>query len=92
MGLKDQSYLTKNPLDNCNFVYLDMGTNLGVQIRLAQAANYIPVLQLWLLLRKLYEPHLYPGAPVVKIFDQYFGDFQARDNNQVRITFFKIYI
>ena len=28
-----QFYLTENPLDNCNFVYLDMGTNLGVQIR-----------------------------------------------------------
>ena len=24
---------TENPLDNCNFVYLDMGTNFGVQIR-----------------------------------------------------------
>ena len=23
----------ENPLDNCNFVYLDMGTNFGVQIR-----------------------------------------------------------
>ena len=26
-------YMTENPLDNCNFVYLDMGTNFGVQIR-----------------------------------------------------------
>ena len=26
-------YKTENPLDNCNFVYLDMGTNFGVQIR-----------------------------------------------------------
>ena len=26
-------YLTGNPLDDCNFVYLDMGTNFGVQIR-----------------------------------------------------------
>ena len=24
---------SENPLDNCNFVYLDMGTNFGVQIR-----------------------------------------------------------
>ena len=23
----------ENPLDDCNFVYLDMGTNFGVQIR-----------------------------------------------------------
>ena len=32
-GVIDQYYLTGNPLDNCNFVYLDMGTNFGVQIR-----------------------------------------------------------
>merc|ERR1711994_134191 len=27
------SQKTKNPLDGCTFVYLDMGTNIGVQIR-----------------------------------------------------------
>ena len=26
-------YESENPLDDCNFVYLDMGTNFGVQIR-----------------------------------------------------------
>ena len=28
-----QFYISENPLDDCNFVYLDMGTNFGVQIR-----------------------------------------------------------
>ena len=40
----------------CDSVYLDVGTNIGVQ------------------LRKLYEPHKYPGAPVLRIFDEVFGD------------------
>ena len=39
----------------CDSVYLDVGTNIGVQ------------------LRKLYEPHKYPGAPVLRIFDEVFG-------------------
>ena len=31
--LSTDSPESENPLDNCNFVYLDMGTNFGVQIR-----------------------------------------------------------
>jgi len=42
-------------LDGCRLLYLDVGTNRGVQIR------------------KLFEPHLYPGAPVLKVFDEMFG-------------------
>jgi len=39
----------------CEHAYLDVGTNIGVQ------------------LRKLYEPSLYPSAPVHRIFDGAFG-------------------
>jgi len=40
---------------NCTHVYLDVGTNRGVQIR------------------KLFQPHLYPGAKVLPDFDLEFG-------------------
>ena len=40
---------------NCTHVYLDVGTNIGVQIR------------------KLYQPHLYPGAKVLPDFELEFG-------------------
>jgi hypothetical protein len=40
----------------CSGVYLDVGTNIGVQIR------------------KLYDPHLFPNAEVLPIFDKYFGE------------------
>ena len=39
----------------CKHVYLDVGSNIGVQIR------------------KLYEPELYPGSSILKVFDEYFG-------------------
>ena len=29
----DNNNVGENPLDGCTFVYLDMGTNIGVQIR-----------------------------------------------------------
>merc|ERR1712062_50331 len=41
-------------LDGCYHVYLDVGTNVGIQIR------------------KLYEPKLYPNAPIHSAFDKYF--------------------
>jgi hypothetical protein len=40
----------------CTYVYVDMGTNIGHQIR------------------KLYEPHLYPGNPTEQHFQAVFGD------------------
>ena len=43
-------------LRECSGVYLDIGTNIGVQIR------------------KLYDPHLFPRAKVLPIFNYYFGD------------------
>lgn len=39
----------------CQSVYIDVGTNIGVQ------------------LRKLFEPHKYPGAPALRVFDDVFG-------------------
>lgn len=44
-----------NELDGCFHVYLDVGSNVGVQVR------------------KLFESELYPDAPVLKVFDHYFG-------------------
>jgi len=52
---------SKNFLDGCRHVYLDMGTNIGIQIR------------------KLYEPHLFPDALVLPIFDKFFGPIGERD-------------
>jgi len=43
-------------LDGCAQVYLDIGSNVGVQVR------------------KLFEPSLYPGAPVLEVFNRAFGD------------------
>ena len=83
--------MTENPLDNCNFVYLDMGTNLGVQIRSTESEiQFLFFNHLWLY-RKLYEPHLDPRASVLKKFDQYFGEFQTRDTSKVRSTNFYLF-
>jgi len=46
----------QNLLDGCGYVYIDLGTNIGVQIR------------------KVYEPHLYPDAPVLPLFKEIFGN------------------
>jgi hypothetical protein len=52
------SNITKeNFLDGCRYVYIDMGTNIGIQIR------------------KIYEPHLYPQAPILPIFKQIFANY-----------------
>ena len=51
----DPAAVPGNPLDGCYHVYLDLGTNTGVQIR------------------KLFEPHKFPSADVLPIFDKYFG-------------------
>ncbi|CAF2068869.1 unnamed protein product [Rotaria magnacalcarata] len=45
----------QNLLDGCRDVYIDIGTNIGIQIR------------------KLYEPNLYPNAPVLPLFKTVFG-------------------
>ncbi|KAH3736136.1 hypothetical protein DPMN_042698 [Dreissena polymorpha] len=45
----------ENSHRKCRFVFLDLGSNKGVQVR------------------KVYEPWLYPKAPFLKYFDEYFG-------------------
>ena len=73
MKIEIAKRFSENPLDDCNLVYLD--TNFGLQIRWEIGYKYhccYPSL-----FRKLYEPHLYPGAQVLKVFDEYFGDFQT---------------
>lgn len=47
-------------LGDCDSIYLDIGTNIGVQIR------------------KLFEPHKYPGASVLPIFNNSFGEAKHR--------------
>lgn len=42
-------------LESCKTIYLDVGSNIGVQVR------------------KLWEPRLYPGAPMLPLFDHLFG-------------------
>lgn len=49
-----------NILDGCHHVYLDVGTNIGGNIR------------------KLYEPNTLPGAPIMAVFDKYFGPLESR--------------
>lgn len=45
---------------HCKKVYLDVGSNIGVQVR------------------KLYEPSRFPGAPVHKFFNKYFGEDRSQ--------------
>ena len=42
-------------LDGCYHIYLDVGSNIGIQVR------------------KLFEPHLYPNAIFVNLFNNFFG-------------------
>lgn len=44
----------------CRHLYLDIGSNIGVQVR------------------KLFQPTLYRNAPVLKLFDNYFGPAAQR--------------
>ena len=121
-----------NMFDGCHHVYLDMGTNTGVQIRFnilgidswvytnkgssrygcigypflsddMQWSSYSQKRQeiyltnwqhrraakicndvkenhnlVFFFFRKLYEPHLFPNASVLKIFQKYFGNTQHR--------------
>lgn len=56
---------SRNPLDGCLYVYVDVGSNRGIQVR------------------KLFEPHLFPGAPLINIFDAYFGPYGSRNQSEV---------
>lgn len=56
-------------LNLCDHMYLDLGTNLGVQIR------------------KLYQPEGYPKAPVLPIFDTFFGNNSRSRRNVCAVGF-----
>ena len=49
---------------HCKHFYLDIGSNIGVQVR------------------KLFEPSRYPDAPVLPLFDTYFGTARNQSKNQ----------
>jgi len=51
----------ENPLDGCLHVFLDLGSNRGLQIR------------------KLYEPYLFPLAPILPLYQKYFGAPETRN-------------
>ena len=38
------------------------------------------------LFRKLYEQDLFPGAPIIPLFEKYFGKFEERDFSEVIIV------
>merc|ERR1712106_852901 len=51
----------ENPLDGCLHVFVDLGSNRGLQIR------------------KLYESHLFPLAPILPLYERYFGAPETRN-------------
>ena len=54
-----------NPLDGCLHVFLDLGSNRGLQIR------------------KLYEPNTFPLAPVLPLYQKYFGRPEDRNLQEI---------
>jgi len=54
-----------NPLDGCLHVFLDLGSNRGLQIR------------------KLYEPHLFPLAQILPLYEKYFGSPEDRKLQEI---------
>jgi len=57
------------PLDGCYYVYLDVGSNVGVQVR------------------KLFEPHLYPNATFLDVFNKEFGPVEERKKHVCAVGF-----
>lgn len=56
-------------LDGCWHVYLDVGTNVGNQIR------------------KVFEPQRFPLAPILPVYDTYFGTSRARAETVCAVGF-----
>jgi len=54
-----------NPLDGCLHVFLDLGSNRGLQIR------------------KLYEPHTFPLAPIQPLYQRFFGPTEDRNLQEI---------
>ena len=65
VGEKPEGNCGESLTQNCQYIYIDLGTNIGHQIR------------------KLYEPHLYPGNPTESIFTKYFSNDTASRRNNV---------
>ena len=61
----EADYPEPNPLDGCLHVFIDLGSNRGLQIR------------------KLYEPHNFPLAPVLPLYEKYFGKAETRSLKEV---------
>ena len=55
----------ENPLDDCLHVFIDLGSNRGLQIR------------------KLYEPATFPLAPVLPLYQKYFGKPEDRNLQEI---------
>ena len=55
----------ENPLDGCLHVFIDLGSNRGLQIR------------------KLYEPGTFPLAPVLPLYQKYFGRPEDRNLQEI---------
>jgi len=54
-----------NPLDGCLHVFIDLGSNRGLQIR------------------KLYEPHTFPLAPIQPLYQRFFGPPEDRNLQEI---------
>jgi len=54
-----------NPLDDCLHVFIDLGSNRGLQIR------------------KLYEPHTFPLAPIQPVYQKFFGKPEDRNLQEI---------
>merc|ERR1711892_430362 len=54
-----------NPLDGCLHVFIDLGSNRGLQIR------------------KLYEPHTFPLAPIQPLYERFFGNPEDRNLKEI---------
>ena len=54
-----------NPLNGCLHVFIDLGSNRGLQIR------------------KLYEPHTFPLAPIQPLYQRFFGKPEERNLQEI---------
>ena len=61
----DEERDSVNPLDGCLHVFIDLGSNRGLQIR------------------KLYEPNTFPLAPVLPLYEKYFGKPEERNLQEI---------
>ena len=73
----------ENPLDGCTFVYLDMGTNVGVQIRFRWHSRVSRLKTFIEHFRKLFQPSKFPRAKIIPVFERFFGKPEERDYSEV---------